>query len=283
MIDRVRRSSLRASHFLAAAATAGVAGAAIAADSRHRAPRSPVLDRLEIARRRESRAKRPLRVGFATDTHIGPIIRAEDITRAMDLLAAGSPDLLLFGGDFICESPRYIPELGAALGEYASLGRVGAYAVLGNHDYANDAPRLVTELERRGIRVLRNESVAVGEGDREIWIAGIDDALLGRPDLDATFAAIPDNAAALSLWHEPDWAGLAADRGAFLQLSGHSHGGQVVLPLLGPAAAPSGGKRYISGINVVGGMPVYTSRGIGTYRPPVRFRCAPEVTLVEVY
>jgi predicted MPP superfamily phosphohydrolase len=70
--------------------------------------------------------------------------------------------------------------------------------------------------------------------------------------------------------------------GAFLQLSGHSHGGQVRLPILGTIAAPAGGRRFVAGLNFATGMPVYTTRGVGVYRPPVRFRCAPEITLVTL-
>jgi uncharacterized protein len=87
---------------------------------------------------------------------------------------------------------------------------------------------------------------------------------------------------AITLWHEPDWAECVVKYGAFLQLSGHSHGGQVRLPLVGPITAPAGGKRFVKGLNFAAGMPVYTTRGVGVYRPPVRFRCPPEVTLLTL-
>jgi predicted MPP superfamily phosphohydrolase len=223
-----------------------------------------------------------LRIGFASDTHVGPFVRGADVGRALDLLVKATPDLLLLGGDFICESPRYAEEAAEALGEAARRAPLGALAVLGNHDYACDAPLLIGALERVGIRVLRNEAARVVVGERELWIAGIDDGMLGTPDQARAFAAVPPGAAALALWHEPDWAEATARHGAILQISGHSHGGQVRLPLLGGIAAPAGGRRFVSGLSDAAGMPVYTSRGVGVYRPPVRILCPPEVTLLTL-
>jgi predicted MPP superfamily phosphohydrolase len=274
-VARLKRAAL-------AAAGAGGAGAALLAHrARYSAPYAPVLERVEIALPPAARAMAGMRVGFLTDPHIGPAITAEDVERALRLLAAAEPDLLLYGGDYICDSPRYAPEAAAVLGQYASHARCGALGVLGNHDYANDAPRVASLLEARGVRVLRNEALNLTP-DSRLWVVGIDDALLGSPDTEQAFAAVPAGAAALALWHEPDWAEQAAARGAFLQLSGHSHGGQVRLPIIGPVATPTAGRRYVSGLNEAAGMPIYTARGVGVYRPPVRFRCPPEVTLVTL-
>jgi predicted MPP superfamily phosphohydrolase len=224
----------------------------------------------------------PLRIGFVTDTHIGPTFRASDVDQAIALLEPAKPDLVLLGGDYICESPRYIPEASAVFGNFASLPKLGTFAVLGNHDYSNDAPRLLSQFQSRGIRILRNEGILVGRGNQTLWIAGIDDAVLGRPELGAAFGCAPVGAPKLALWHEPDWAVHTAAHGAFLQLSGHSHGGQIRFPIVGHIAAPSGGRRYVAGLSVVDGMTIYTSRGVGIYRPPVRFRCRPEVTLITI-
>jgi predicted MPP superfamily phosphohydrolase len=241
-----------------------------------------VLERVEIACGSTPIASGSLRVGFVTDTHIGPACRAADVAKAMTLLAEASFDLLLFGGDFVCESPRFIPEAAAVFRSYAALPRYGAFAVFGNHDYANDAPRLEKSLDRIGIRVLRNEGVTVCARHRPYWIAGVDDAVLGRPDPELAFTNRPADTTAIALWHEPDWAEQTATMGASLQLSGHSHGGQILLPIIGHVAAPFGGRRFVAGLNEVAGMLVYTSRGVGVYRPPVRFRCRPEVTIITI-
>jgi predicted MPP superfamily phosphohydrolase len=123
----------------------------------------------------------------------------------------------------------------------------------------------------------------VGLPGPDLWIAGIDDAMLSVPDVAGTFDHIPAHAPVVALWHEPDRADEVAPYGALLQFSGHSHGGQVRLPYLGHVAAPSGGRRYVSGLYNASGMPVYTSHGVGAYRPPLRYRCAPEVTLVSLH
>jgi predicted MPP superfamily phosphohydrolase len=245
-------------------------------------PYRPVLTRVEIALPPDRQELSGLRVGFVTDTHLGLVTSAEDIDRALALLFAAEPDLLLLGGDFVCESPRFIPEAAAVFRNYAATPRLGAYAVLGNHDYANGASRVIAALGQNGIDVLCNASVNVTDGDRDLWVVGIDDAILGAPDPGRAFAGVPAGARPIALWHEPDWAEETARHGALIQFSGHSHGGQIRLPWLGNLTAPSGGRRYVSGLNDVAGMLVYTSRGVGVYRPPVRLNCPPEVTLLTL-
>jgi len=258
------------------------AAAAMSHRARHTAPYNPVLEQVDFRLPHGVDAPRRLRIGFVADTHVGSVIRASDVERALALLLVAKPDVLLFGGDYISDSPRHIPDAVEVLGSAASAARLGSFAVLGNHDYANGADRLIAQLERRGIRVLRNEAARIADRSGELWIAGIDDVMLGSPDLQRSFADIPENTRALALWHEPDYAESVVPYGAFLQLSGHSHGGQIQLPMVGSIAAPAGGRRFMSGLNHARGMPVYTSRGVGVFRPPVRFRCEPEVTLITL-
>jgi uncharacterized protein len=265
---------------LATGTVAALAG--VAHRARHEAPYQPVLERVEIRVPPGQQTPPRLRIGFVADTHLGSVLRPPDIDRALALLLAAEPDLLLFGGDYVCESPRHITDAAAVLGNVASVPPFGSLAVLGNHDYANGAARMIEALENRGIQVLCNESARVGDDTGELWIAGVDDALLGSPDPQRAFALVPSGARAITLWHEPDRAEEVARYGAFLQLSGHSHGGQVRLPVAGTIAAPAGGRRFVAGLNSAAGMPVYTTRGVGAYRPPVRFRCRPEVTLVTL-
>lgn len=253
-------------------------GGAVAWHARHRAPRDVKLRHLRIGS--PSLDSSELRIGFVTDTHVGPTVSAADLDRAMQVMMAEEPHLLLLGGDYVSESPRYLPETASTIGAYTRDLPFGALAVFGNHDYSNDAPRMERLLEAEGVRVLRNEAAELpGPG---LWIAGIDDAILSTADVARTFSQIPEGAPVVALWHEPDGADQVAPYGALLQLSGHSHGGQVRLAVLGHVAAPPGGRRYVSGVHDASGMPVYTSHGVGAYRPPVRYRCAPEVTLVNL-
>lgn len=247
-------------------------------------PYRPVLERIELTLPPGHDGLAGLTIGFVADTHVGPFIRPDDVRRATALLAPHRPDLILLGGDYISDSPRHAEPAAVVLGELAATAPLGGYAVLGNHDCGERGRdrRVVAALESVGVRVLRNEAAAVGVGRDQLWIAGVDEAIMATADPAATFAAIPEGAAALALWHEPDFAEQTAALGAFAQLSGHSHGGQVRLPGLGPLVLPFGGRRYVEGFNRAGGMPVYTARGVGVYLPPLRLNCPPEVTLATL-
>lgn len=245
-------------------------------------PYSPRLERVRFRLPEGKEGLAGLRIGFITDTHVGPFITPDDLARATELLAGEQPDLLLLGGDYVSEIPRLVPDTVDVLAELASQTPLGAFAVLGNHDLALTPGRLDAAMEASGIAVLRNRAVAVEHRGETLWIAGIDETILGDPDPQETFASIPPGAAALALWHEPQFAEEAAALGAFAQLSGHTHGGQVRLPGIGPVGLPPHGRRHVIGLGDADGMPIYTSRGVGVYRPPVRFNCPPEVTLVEL-
>ena len=163
-----------------------------------------------------------------------------------------------------------------------STARFGAWGVLGNHDLANLRQRVVPPLKEAGIAILVNDAASVDTDRGELWIVGIDDAQLGEVDLVRAFTDVPTDAAAICLWHEADLAEDSAPFGGFLQLSGHSHGGQVRLPGIGPIASPTMGKRYVRGRYQIDDMQLYVSSGIGVYRPPVRFNCPPELTIVRL-
>lgn len=259
-----------------------VAATAVAIWSRYVAPYRPRLEAIEIPVPAGHESLAGLRIGFLTDTHAGPFVSPIDLRRAVAMLRQEAPDLVLLGGDYISESPRYADDAAVALGDLATVAPLGCLAVLGNHDLSTDRDRVTAALENHGIRVLRNQSALIETGRGPLWIAGVDETILGQADVEATFAGIPDGSAVLALWHEPDYAAQAAAAGAFAQLSGHTHGGQIRLPGIGPLVLPPGGKLYPAGTYVVNGLHLYTSRGLGVYRPPVRFLCPPEVTIVTL-
>ncbi len=223
-----------------------------------------------------------LRIGFVTDTHVGPFTTADDLKRGLALFDGQQIDLLLLGGDYVSESNLYATSMADAFGTLGPRAAIGAFAVMGNHDLPLGADRVRAELERVGVRVLRNEHVLVEWRGALLSIVGIDDTIVGdaRPGL--AFEGVPAGVPMLSLWHEADFAEEAARRGAFAQLSGHTHGGQVRLPAIGSVWLPPDGRRRDVGFFDVEGMPVYVSRGLGVYRPPIRYRCPPEVTLVTL-
>jgi predicted MPP superfamily phosphohydrolase len=259
-----------------------IVGAVIAWRARHVAPYRAEVAHVVVQLPRKHRHLAGLTIGFVTDTHVGPHFAASHLEPIVERLQQIRPDILLFGGDYICESPRFMAHAAEVLGRMASTARFGAWGVLGNHDLANLRQRVVPALDNAGIAILENEAACVATDRGELWIVGIDDAQLGEVDLVRAFTQVPADAAAICLWHEADLAEESAPFGAFLQLSGHSHGGQVRLPWIGPIATPTMGKRYVRGRYQVEDMQLYVSSGIGVYRPPVRFNCPPELTIVQL-
>lgn len=224
-----------------------------------------------------------LTIAFVTDLHIGPHFHPADLAPAIDLLRRVRPDLLVLGGDFISESPRFVDEAVSPVEDMVATARHGAWGVLGNHDLSNGPARVRAAMERAGVRMLVNEAQAVETERGTIWLAGLDDALLGAPDVNATFAGVPADAAVVAVWHEPDLAEKIVPFDPLFMLSGHTHGGQVRLPTIEGIAAPRLGRRYVRGRFDIQGMPLYVSPGVGVYRPPVRFNCPPEVTVITLF
>jgi predicted MPP superfamily phosphohydrolase len=153
---------------------------------------------------------------------------------------------------------------------------------MGNHDAVGYPERVIAALENHQIPVLRNRAVPVERGGARIWLAGIDDILNGRPDLNATLAGIPPGETTILLAHEPDFADKVAYRPVDLQLSGHSHGGQVWIPGMGAPWLPTLARRYPRGLYRIGSLTLYTNIGVGTIRAPIRINCPPEVSLITL-
>jgi predicted MPP superfamily phosphohydrolase len=222
-----------------------------------------------------------LRVGVLSDFHRGPLVSEDTVRRAVRLLQDQSPDLVCLLGDYIQHEASYA----ASCAEALSGLRVplGLHAILGNHDYWHGPLAVASALRERSIRVLVNESVALRHGGERVHLVGLDDAWPGRPDIGRALAGVPDGDMKIVLVHEPDYADVLARRPDWLplQLSGHSHGGQVVLPGLGPPVLPRMGRKYPQGLRRIDGTArlVYTTRGVG-WTVPVRINCPPEVTLI---
>lgn len=217
-----------------------------------------------------------LRIAFLSDLHRGPDVEQEHIARAVALARETAPDLVLLGGDFVAGSADYADSCAQELARLRAP--LGIYACLGNHDYWTDAERVTAALQRAGVRVLCNEGIEITEG---LWVAAVDDVWEGQPSLESALNGMPAGATAILLAHEPDYADtVAADGRVALMLAGHTHGGQVWLPLIGPPILPYLGQRYPAGLYQVGEMALYVTRGVGLIAPRVRFNCRPEVTLI---
>lgn len=233
-----------------------------------------------------------------SDLHLGPHVRAEDVRRAIELANRSSPDLIVLTGDFVSRSARYSVPCARELAALQS--RYGIYAVLGNHDLWTNADEVAANLRAVGIVVLRDEVHAVQIEGARLWLVGIEDtgftAMAGDSCAEfhlqwaekAGIAArllkdIPDEEPRLLLVHNPDFNELLAGERIDLALSGHTHGGQVRLPFVGPLLVPSCcGKKYAGGLAQGPASPVYVSRGVGVVAPPMRFGCRPEITVLRL-
>jgi len=227
------------------------------------------------------------RIAQISDLHFGPYSGEPEVRAAMQAVRAARPDLIVLTGDFITST--WLFQYGRRSAEKivpcAELLRelrapYGVFAILGNHDWAN--PDFVADTLRcAGIRVLRNESVPMERGGTRFWLAGTDSAMERAADLDRTLSFIPTGEPVVLLAHEPDFADEAARYPVDIQLSGHSHGGQIVLPGV-PGYLPPLGRKYPRGLYTVGKLKLYVNRGIGVSGAPVRVGAAPEVTIVEL-
>lgn len=247
----------------------------------------------------------PLRIAILTDIHVfEPYMSAARLGRIAERANGLGADLIVLLGDYVCTMQkrfvsRYVPisEWTAALaGLRAPLG---VYAILGNHDWWLDARAVRDGLQNVGIPVLENRAIKIAANGHSFWLAGLGDQLahyqgdkrrrkgekerrLGEDDLPGTLAQISDNDPVILLAHEPDIFPQVSERVA-LTLSGHTHGGQVSLPLYGPPLTGSRfGRRYVYGHVVEGGRHLVVSRGLGVSWYPVRFMAPPEIAVVNV-
>jgi predicted MPP superfamily phosphohydrolase len=220
-----------------------------------------------------------LRVLLLTDVHAGPFLRPQAVAAIVPRLQALAPDLVLHGGDLA--TSRH-DEVEGCLDALAPLrGRLGTFAVLGNHDhYVGDVGALVRKMEARGIDVLVNRAVVLEEGGSRLVLAGLDDLVQGVPDLQAALAS-PVAAPVILLSHNPDVFFEAAARGVALVLSGHTHGGQIRIPGF-PVLVRQSRYRLDEGRYSIPGAEIVVSRGFGTTGLPLRLFCPPEAVLLHL-
>jgi hypothetical protein len=281
-----RKSRTTRRKFLGLAAAAGVA--ALALDTTLLAPNLVRVVRREIALRRWPSRLDGFSIALLSDFHYDPHFSVHPIHSAIGLVNDLHPELIVFTGDFVTSPWVGDPTEAAAAAEpCAQLLRQmraphGPWAVLGNHDAFTDPDRVTAALHGAGIPVLSNQSVAIEHDGARFWLAGIDDVLGGTADLNSTLHDIPADDATVLLAHEPDYADRVARHPVDLQLSGHSHGGQVRIPFVRPIYLPDLGRKYIWGLYNVRGLTLYTNPGLGTVGVPVRMNCPPEITLLTL-
>lgn len=243
--------------------------------------RDPEITATDIWLGRLSDRQDNLKVVHLSDIHHGLYTSAGQIQRVVQLANRQSPDLVALTGDYVTASPNYIWPVAEELGKLRP--RLGVFAVLGNHDFAVDAEEITRALETHGIRVLRNSNSLVHDRGASLWVVGVDDLWSNADDLRAAVAGVPARDPKLLLCHNPLGIHQAAAYGIDLVLAGHTHGGQVKLPLLGSLYARSKlGERFIEGWNRLDSTQIYVSRGIGKVVIPVRVGCRPEIACLRL-
>ncbi len=229
-------------------------------------------------------AFRGMRIAHLSDLHLDGVWGTLDRLRSwIARTRALQPDAVVVTGDWVT-GHRDLDLLEAAVPVLAGLrARMGVFGVLGNHDHWSD-PRRVRDLVRAaGIRELKDDVHVWELGRARLALAGIDDPWSRPPKWDQVARLAPRGMPSIILVHEPDFADQVARLGVFaLQLSGHSHGGQVKIPGLGPLALPLHGMKYPEGLYRIGNMTLYTNRGLGMVPPRIRFLCRPEITLITL-
>jgi hypothetical protein len=236
----------------------------------------PDITETDIWLRRLAPAHNGLRIVHLTDVHHSLFTPLEAVQRAVHLANRLRPDLVALTGDYVTLSPVYIWPVAQVLGKLRA--RLGVFAVLGNHDFQVDPEEVTRALRAQHIRVLRNSNYRLHGGRASLWLLGVDDLWWGADNLPAALRSVPARGPKILLCHNPLGVHQAAVHGIDFVLSGHTHGGQVRLPVVGSVYGRSKlGERFVEGWNQLDGTQIYVNRGIGKVLLPVRFGCPPEI------
>ena len=266
----------RAGAVAAGAASVGLVGVGAAT-----ALGPPDLLQVPVRLRRLDPAFNGFRIAVVSDIHLGPLAGRRQTERIVRMLNESEPDLVAIVGDLVDGT---VAELGPAAAPLRDLvSRDGAFFVTGNHEYfVEDTASWLLELERLGVQPLRNENTAITRGTATLNLAGVND-IAGEersdpPDFDLALAGRNEAAATVLLAHQPIQVTEAAARGVDLQLSGHTHGGQM-WPF---HYAVSAVQPALAGLSTVNGTQLYVSRGAGFWGPPVRIGAPPDITVLSL-
>ncbi|SEH53012.1 hypothetical protein SAMN04489835_1031 [Mycolicibacterium rutilum] len=263
------------------AAVAGVTSVALVGAGTLRALGPPDVLQVPVRLRGLDPALRGFRIAVVSDIHLGPLAGRAHTERLVTMINETTPDLVAVVGDVVDGT---VDELGSAVSPLADLvSREGAFFVTGNHEYfVDDTLSWLRELERLGVQPLRNENTLIRRNGAVLNVAGVNDLAGERvddgPDFDRALAARSPNAPTVLLAHQPVQVEQAAARGVDLQLSGHTHGGQMwPFHYVVRAVQPS-----LAGLSTVDGTQLYVTRGAGFWGPPMRIGAPPDITVLTL-
>lgn len=241
----------------------------------------PVVDRVPIPVKGLSPALEGFTIAVLADFHLYPFTQLELIEKAVVMANALQPDLTVLLGDYVWHELEAIFDLAPVLARLNA--RHGVFAATGNHDYWTDIDVISQAMKEVGLPLFVNEGVPIIVDGSELYLAILDDGWSGEPDLPATMENMTPGATAVLISHEPDLADkFSLDKRIALQLSGHSHGGQVRIPGVGALILPYLAWKYDYGLYRVNDMWLYTNRGLGVTSEPVRWNCPPEITEITL-
>ena len=220
------------------------------------------------------------RIAYLSDLHKSAIVPRWWLEQAVRSALEARPDLIALGGDFVHDDVHYAPGLAELLAPLAAPD--GVVAVLGNHDHYIGPQHVRDALHSAGIVELLNVARVLQRGDARLAIAGLGDLQCDVIDFTAAVGSVPQNVPRIVLSHDPDvFAYWPVEHRLDLMISGHTHGGQAYLPILGPPFVPSQfGFRYLKGLVREGGRQLYVSRGVGASGVPFRWGCPAELTVI---
>jgi predicted MPP superfamily phosphohydrolase len=240
------------------------------------------IEKVAVRLRRFPKSLDGFRIVQISDLHIGPTLGKSWLESVVAQVNAQNPDIVAITGDLVDGS---VAELAEHVAPLAALkAKHGVYFVTGNHEYYSGADAWIAHLRTLGIRVLRNERVELGEGEAVFDLAGVDDFASGRwpghgPDLEGALAGRDPSREVVLLAHQPKQAILAEKHDVGLQLSGHTHGGQIY-PW---GFAVKLDQPHLKGLERRGNTQVYTNRGTGYWGPPMRVGVPSEISVIELF
>ncbi|VEP11295.1 putative phosphohydrolase [Hyella patelloides LEGE 07179] len=219
-----------------------------------------------------------------SDIHTDDSMNPRKLAKIVQIIDSQQPDIIVITGDFFTQTPdtKYIDLLENNLVNL--LPKEKTLAVLGNHDHYYNSQIIRDIFQHSNIIELNNSVYTINRGENKLNIAGVDDYWKQKSRLDLVMEQLPQDGVSILLAHEPDFADVSSAENRFaLQISGHSHGGQVRIPFRRPPVLPPFGQKYPVGRYQVGSMIQYTNRGVGMVRPRVRFGSRPEITVFTLH
>ena len=236
------------------------------------------LERVSVELDRLPKKLDGFKIIHISDTHHSPFTSLQHIERTVKIANRLKPDMFVLTGDYVSHEKKYISPVAEVLGRLRS--EFGTHACLGNHDHWTDPELVAKRFREAGINVMVNEGFRLEARDASVWLAGVDDHMVGKTDLPAALRGSYPDELKLLLAHNPIIFRQAVRYGVDLTFSGHTHGGQVKVRDPQKRLLPQ--RKLSSGLHRRKESQIYITRGIGTVVLPIRYQCPPEISLIEL-